>query len=49
MVATNGRFDLRAGTMATQKRVRLVDRSDILALNSIAKSFLDMNADVLPN
>lgn len=49
MVATNGRFDLRAGTMATQKRVRLVDRSDILALNSIAKSFLDMNSDVFPS
>ena len=37
LVATNGQFNLRAKTAAQQAQVRLVDRSDILVLNAVAR------------
>jgi HJR/Mrr/RecB family endonuclease/superfamily II DNA or RNA helicase len=40
MVATNGRFDLRAQTAAQQGSVRLVDRTDLPSLNYIAANLL---------
>ncbi|MBX6741135.1 MAG: restriction endonuclease [Acetobacteraceae bacterium] len=41
LVATNGRFDLRARTAAQQGSVKLVDRDDILALGAIARDLLN--------
>lgn len=40
LVATNGTFELRARTAAEQGGVRIVDRSDIVALGAIARSLL---------
>ncbi len=40
LVATNGRFDLRARTAAEQSNVKLIGREDITALGSIAQELL---------
>jgi HJR/Mrr/RecB family endonuclease len=42
LVATNGRFDLRARTAAEQSNVKLVGREDILTLGSIAQEMLNV-------
>jgi HJR/Mrr/RecB family endonuclease len=41
LVATNGSFELRARTAAAQKGVRLVDRSEIVALDGVARGLLE--------
>ena len=41
LVATNGRFDLRARTAAEQSNVKLVGREDILNLGAIARGLLN--------
>ena len=41
LIATNGRFDLRARTAAEQSTVKLVGGEDILTLTSIAQDQLN--------
>ena len=41
LVASNGNFELRARTAAAQSGVRLVERSEIVALDGIARELLD--------
>ena len=40
IVATNGTFEVRARTAAAQSRVRLVNRTEIVALDGVARSLL---------
>jgi len=41
LVATNGRFDLRARTAAEQNNLKLVGREDILSLGAVARELLN--------
>ena len=41
LVATNGRFDLRARTAAEQSNVKVVDRENILTVSPIAQDLLN--------
>jgi hypothetical protein len=44
LVATNGIFELRARTAAAQKGIQLIDRSEIVALDGLARGLLEARA-----